>query len=116
MGGLRGRLRNLEREAEEHLVAIRQVDGAVRRFRDEDWTACFLHEYDRGRRHFGGEEPGPAHPMVEALKNAAEGELERLVPTEGTVILPWLGEDEIIRGWRERTGPPVVQTSPGVYE
>jgi hypothetical protein len=68
MGGLRGRLRNLEHEAEEHLVAIRQVDGTVRRFREEDWTACFLHEYDRGRRHFRGEEPGLAHPMVEALK------------------------------------------------
>jgi hypothetical protein len=36
MGGLRGRLRNLEHEAEEHLVAIRQVDGTVRRFREED--------------------------------------------------------------------------------
>jgi hypothetical protein len=113
---LRGRLRSLEREAEEHLIVIRQADGTVRRFQDEDWTACFLYEYDRGRRHFQGEEPGPAHPMVEPLKNSAEGELERLVPTEGTIILQWLGEDEIIRGERERPGPPVRETASGVYE
>ena len=65
-----------------------------------------------GRR----EDPGPAHPFVEALRDAAEGEVERLVPTQGTIISLFLGEDEIIRGERERTGPPVRETSPGVYE
>jgi hypothetical protein len=114
--GLKGRLRNLEREAETDLVTIRQADGTVKRFASEDWTECFLHEYHRGLRHFEGEEAGPAHPLVEALKNAAEGEVERLVPTQGTMLLHWLGEDEILRGKRERPGPPVRETSPGVYE
>jgi len=50
------------------------------------------------------------------LRNAADGELERLVPTQGTVIAMLLGEDEIIRGERERPGPPVKETSPGCYE
>jgi hypothetical protein len=53
---------------------------------------------------------------VKALRNAAEGEVERLVPMQGTVLELWLGEDEIIRGERERPGPPVQETSPGVYE
>ena len=77
---------------------------------------CFLHESGRRRRHHSGEDPGPAHPFVEALRDAAEGEVERLVPTQGTVLELWLGEDEIVRGLRERSGPPVRETSPGVYE
>ncbi len=71
---------------------------------------CFLHESERGRRHFEGEDPGPAHPFVEALRNAKAGEVERLVPTQGTIITLWLGEDEIIRGERKRTGSPVRET------
>lgn len=98
-------------------MAVRLLDGTVARFRDgEIYPECFMHEYERLRRHFEGEEPGPAHPFVEALRNAAEGEVERLVPDQGTMILHWLGEDEIIRGERERPGPPVRETSPGVYE
>jgi hypothetical protein len=38
------------------------------------------------------------------------------MPTEGTMILHFLGEDQIMRGERERPGPPVRETSPGVYE
>jgi hypothetical protein len=114
--GLRGRLERLEREAEGETIRIRQRDGTVKTFHDGDWNECFLHEYDRGRRHFEGEEPGPAHPFLEALRNAADGEVERLVPTQGTIILMWLGEDEIIRGECERPGPPVRETLPGVYE
>ena len=75
-----------------------------------------MHEYERGGRYFDGEDPGPAHPFVEALRDAAEGEVERLVPTQGTVLELWLGEDEIIRGERERPGPPARETSQGVYE
>jgi len=80
------------------------------------WPECFLHEHERGNRHFDGNDPGPAHPFVEALRDAAEGEVERLVPTQGRIILTFLGENEIIRGERERPGPPVRETSPGVYE
>ena len=114
--GLRRRVRRLEREARGELIEIRQRDGTVEKFFEDDWTRRFLHEYDRGRRHFEGEEPGPAHHLIEAVRGAEEGEVKRLVPTLGTIILNWLGEDEIIRGERERLGPPVQETSPGVYE
>ena len=63
-----------------------------------------------------GEDPDPAHPFVEALRDAAPGEVERLVPTQGTMLLTFLGEDAIMRGEMERPGPSVRETSPGVYE
>ena len=85
-------------------------------YQGDVWPECFLHESELWRRQFDGEDPGPAHPFVEALRDAAPGEVERLVPSQGTLILLWLGEDEIIRGERERPGPPVRETSPGVYE
>jgi hypothetical protein len=53
---------------------------------------------------------------VEALRNAADGELERLVPEQGTMIATFLGEDAIMRGEQERPGRSVRETSPGVYE
>ena len=115
--GLRGRLRKLERAVEEEMITFRLRDGTTARFyADEVYPECFLHELDRGDRHSDGDDPGPAHPFVEALRNAAEGEVERLVPTQGTIILLFLGEDEIIRGERARRGQPVRETSPGVYE
>ncbi len=61
----------------------------------------------RAGRHFAGEDPGPAHPFTEALRNAAPGEVERLVPVHGTIITLFLGEDKIIRGERERPGRPL---------
>jgi hypothetical protein len=80
--GLRERLRELERLAEREMIAFRLKDGTtVRFYEDEVWPGCFLHESDRGSRHYFGEDPGPAHPFVEALRNAAEGEVKRLVPT-----------------------------------
>ena len=115
--GLRDRLRRLEKDAEQETIAFRLKDGTTALFYEEEvWPECFLHEYERGSRHFDGEDPGPAHPFVEALRDAAEGEAERLASTQGTMILFWLGEDEIVRGLRERPGPLVRETSPGVYE
>ena len=111
--GLRDRLRNLEHKAQDEMIVIRQRDDTVKMFGEADYIACFLHEYERGARHFDGEDPGPAHPMIEALRNAAEGEVERLTPTLGTLILNWLGEDEVIRGERERPGPPVKWNEAG---
>jgi hypothetical protein len=111
--GLRDRLRRLEKGAEREMITFRLKDGTTARFyEDEVWPECFLHESER----WGAEDPGPAHPFVEALRNAAPGEVERLVPTQGTVITLFLGEDEIARGLRERPGRPVRETSPGVYE
>jgi hypothetical protein len=115
--GLRGRLGRLEKSAERETITFRLKDGTTAHFHEaEIMPGCFLHESDRGRRHHFGEDPGPAHPFVEALRNAAEGEVARLVPTQGTVLWLWLGEDEIIRGVRKRPGPLVKETSPRVYE
>lgn len=118
--GLRGRLRRLEREAREEMVEIPQRDGAVKRFavgkNGALWAEVLIHEYDRGKRHHDGEDPGPAHPVVEALRGISDAELEALIREHGTILGMWLGEDEIVRGLRERPGPPVRETSPGVYE
>jgi hypothetical protein len=115
--GLRDRLKKLEKAMERDTISFRLNDGTTACFYQGDvWPECFLHESERWRRQFDGEDPGPAHPFVEALRDAAPGEVERLVPTQGTLILLWLGEDEIIRDERERPGPPVRETSPGVYE
>lgn len=115
--GLRDRLRRLQRAAERDMLTFRLKDGTMARFYgDEVIPECLLHEFERGNRHYIGEDPGPAHPLVEALRNAAPGEIGRLVPTQGTIITLFLGEDEIIRGERERPGPAVTETSPGCFE
>lgn len=103
MGGLRGRLRTLEREMDETLVVVEYEDGTTSRFRDEElFPECFLHETGRWRRAFRGADPGEAHPFTVALRTATN--LEALVSEQGTMILHFLGEDEIIRGARERSG------------
>jgi hypothetical protein len=110
---LRGRLRKLERATARDVITFELEDGSTARFsEDEIWPGCFKHEYERGRRHFSGEEPGLAHPFVQALRNAKPGEVERLVPTQGTIIELWIGEDRIIRGERERKGPPATENAP----
>jgi hypothetical protein len=115
MGGVRGRLRRLELATAQDVITFELEDGTTARFAENDvWPSCFSHEYERGRRQFEGEDPGPAHPFVEALRQAAPGEVERLVPEQGTIITLWLGEDEIIRGERERRGgPPATEPAPG---
>ena len=76
--GLRGRLRRLEKDAEQETITIRLKDGTTARFyEDEVFPGCFMHESDRGRRHYFGEDPGPAHPFVEALRPAGPGDLAR---------------------------------------
>ena len=117
MGRLRSRLERLQWAVERETISFRLRDGTTARlYGDEVWPECFMHEMRRGGRHLDGEDPGPAHPFVEALRDAAPGEVERLVPRQGTIIAHFLGEDEITRGERERSGPPVTETSPGVYE
>jgi len=109
MGRLRNRLRKIERATAQDRITFELQDGSTARFQEDAvWPSCFSHEFERGRRHSSGEDPGPAHPFVVALRNAAPGEVERLVPTQGTCLLLWLGEDEIVRGLRERKGPPVT--------
>lgn len=115
--GLRDRLRRLQKATERDMLTFKLRGGATARFyEDEVFPEAFIHQMDRGRRHHEGEDPGPAHPFVEALRNAAPGEIERLIPTQGAVLGMLVGEDEVVRGERERPGPPVHETSPGVYE
>lgn len=99
MGSLRGRLRNLERELYTTLVVVEHEDVTTSRFREDDiYPSAFMHEHDRGQRHFEGEEPGPAHPFVVALRTATN--LDALMSDHGTRVGFMLGEDEIMRGVR----------------
>ncbi len=110
-GSLRGRLRNLEREVDTTLVVVEQEDGTTSRFSEEEVLETFMHEMGRMREHGGGEEPGPAHPFIAALRTATN--LEALMLEQGTFIGTLLGEDEVIRGVRERKGPPVEWNGDG---
>ena len=68
---MRGRLRNLEREAAVSLVVVEHGDSKTSRFReDEVFPNCCLQEMERGAQHFAGEHPGEAHPFVVALRSA----------------------------------------------
>ncbi len=111
--GIKDRLRRLTREAERDMITFELADGSVRRFYEDEVMDCFVHEMQRGRRHYFGEEPGPAHPMIEALRHVSEAELARIVSEQGTLIGHLVGEDEIIRGVRERLGPPVKWNDEG---
>jgi hypothetical protein len=112
--GLRDKLRRLERAADEDLITFELENGKVARFAQEAFIECFMHESERWRRNFHGEEPGPAHPLVEALRKAKN--LEALVAEQGTMLAHFVGEDAIIRGEMERPGPPVKEVRPGHYE
>lgn len=110
----RDRLKKLQRRTRKDMITFELEDGTKARFyEDEVFPECFLHESERGRRHYFGEEPGPAHPFVEALRKAKPGEVERLIPTQGWIISHMLGEDEIMRGERERPGAPVKWNAEG---
>jgi hypothetical protein len=112
--GLRDKLRRLERAADEDLITFELENGKVARFAQGAFTECFLHEYERGRRHYDGEDPGLAHPMVEALRKAKN--LGAVMAEHGTIMGAFVGEDAIMRGEMERPGPPVKEVRPGHYE
>ena len=113
MGGFRGRLRRLEREMKTDLVIVRDEDGTVSKWPlgDDLFREVFLHEHGRGSRYHDGEDPGPAHPCVVALRTATN--LDALMAEHGTVLGFWVGEDEIVRGPRPRPGPPVTWSEEG---
>ena len=111
---MRGWIKRLERAAGEEIIVIPQKDGTVARFSEEAFEECFLHEYERGRRHHEGEDPGPAHPMIDALRNAKD--LEALMPGHGTILGALVAEDTVYRGERERPRPPVREVGSGHYE
>ena len=115
--GLKNRLSKLLKATEHRTFVVRLRDGTEARFYEEELLPeAFVFEFERGRRHGNGEDPGPAHPIIEALRQAEDGELARLMREHGTMVGILVAEDAIIRGERERPGPPVVETAPGVYE
>ena len=44
-----------------------------------------------------GEEAGPVHPIIEALRHVSEAELQRVIKEQGTMLGHLVGEDERIR-------------------
>ena len=66
--------------------------------------------------HQFGEEPASSHPMLKALRKVSDSEFARLMRDHDTMFGHFVGEDEIICGGRERSGPPARETNPGVYE
>jgi hypothetical protein len=114
--GIRDRLKKLAREAERGMIDFELADGSIARFYSDEYMKCFLHEAARGRRAYFGEEPGPAHPMIEALRKVSDEELARVMSEHGTLLGQLAGEDMVIRGEVERPGRRVRKSSPGVYE
>jgi hypothetical protein len=111
---LRDKMRRLERVAEQNLITFERKDGTVARLPQEAFTECFMHEYERGKRHHEGEDPGPAHPMVDALRDAKD--IKAIMSEHGTMMGAFVDEDAVMRGEAERPGPPVREVRPGHYE
>ena len=114
--GLKDKVRRLARVVEREMITFELEDGTTACFYSEEFMECFIHETERGRRHYFGEEPGPPHPIIEALRKVSDEEMRRVLGEHGTLLGCLFGEDQIIRGERECPGPPVRETSPGVYE
>lgn len=102
---LKSRLRRLEREAEEDLIVLKLEDGTIARFTEEDFKDSLISMTERAKAYDEGREVPPATPLTEALRYVTN--LQELVPIYGTWLLMFVGEDEIVRGERERPGPPV---------
>ncbi len=107
-------MRRLQRAADEELITFELRDGRVARFRERDFAECLVHEWHRGKRHYDGEDPGPAHPMVNALRNTRD--LEAIMKEHGTMMAAFVDEDAVMRGEMEAPGPPVREVSLGRYE
>ncbi len=70
MGRLRGWIKRLERARREDGLVIEQKDGTTARFPQGEWQEAFMHEAERLRAIHRGEDPGEAHPVTIARRNA----------------------------------------------
>ncbi len=70
MGRMRGWIKRLERARREDGLAIEQADGTVARFPKGAVEEAFAHEAERLRAIHRGEDPGEAHPVTIARRNA----------------------------------------------
>lgn len=94
--GLRDRLRRLTREAEQDMITFTLEDGSTARFFETEFWDCFAHEYARCQRYWVGEDPGPPHPIIEALRNVSEDEMQCVISEHGTMLGHFAYEDERI--------------------
>ncbi len=67
---MRGKILRLERARREDGLTIEQADGTVARFPKGAWKEAFTHEAERLRAIHRGEDPGEAHPVTIARRNA----------------------------------------------
>ena len=67
--GLRGRLRRLEREAEEEMIAIPQKDGRVKRFPASEGMVAYMNLMECLG---AGEDAPPEHPLIAAVRNSSD--------------------------------------------
>jgi hypothetical protein len=75
MGRLRGWLRRLERDSQDEEIIIAQADGTFTRFPDTAEAEAFGHEARRMDAIYRCEDPGEAHPLTVAKRNARHPEL-----------------------------------------
>ena len=74
MGRLRSWVKRLERDRRDEQIVIPQKDGSIARFGAGAIEGAFLHEANRLRAIHGGEDPGEAHPLTLARRNARHPE------------------------------------------
>ncbi len=72
---MRGWIKRLERARREDGLAIEQADGTVARFPKGAVEEAFAHEAERLRAIHRGEDPGEAHPVTVARRNARYPEM-----------------------------------------
>ncbi len=70
MGRLRSWVKKLERARREEEIIIPQLDGTVARFPETAEAEAFGHEANRMQAIYRGEDPGSAHPLTAAKRNA----------------------------------------------
>ena len=67
---MRSWVKKLERANQSEQLVIPQKDGTVAKFPQEAVPQAFTHEASRMRAIYRGEDPGEAHPLTAAKRNA----------------------------------------------
>lgn len=109
--GLRRRLRRVEHEARGRLLAIPQRDGTELLFHGDALLEALAIYFARLRASLNGEEMPPAHPVVDALRNARG--LSAIAAEHGTMVHMLVEEEAVLRGEAQRPGPAVVYDEEG---
>jgi hypothetical protein len=67
---MRNWIRRLECATRDDQISILQEDGTIAKFPAAATFEAFLHEAERLRAVYRGEDPGEAHPLTVAKRNA----------------------------------------------